>query len=250
MLNWNAIMQSWDEQQTAYLPRREDRFKMMLDVLEMQFGDDFTVLDLACGPASISQRILQRFPQARCIAADLDPILMEIGKQVLKDEPRITWLEVDLDTPTWEVNGNGALEWLKTQSIDAVLTTTALHWLPPQSLIRVYLQLGECLGEGGVVMNGDHMMFLPHMTTFRQLSEQFKTRRYQQVFEAENLPDYATWWANFRHQLLSEDSEKYGALLEERDRRFATHSRDFSEPIRAAHVAALHNAGFVEVAPI
>ena len=48
MLNWDNIMQSWDEQQTAYLPYREERFAVMLDVLHTHYlVIQFTVLDLA-----------------------------------------------------------------------------------------------------------------------------------------------------------------------------------------------------------
>ncbi len=250
MMNWHNIMQSWDDQQTAYLPYREERFKVMLDVLDSLFDGKFNVLDLACGPASISARVLDRFPAARCIAADIDPILMEIGKQVLDANPRITWLDIDLNHPSWSVNGNDSLGWLKTQSIDAVLTTTALHWLPPEALTRVYLELGDILAPGGVVMNGDHMMFLPHMTTFRQLSESAKEQQYRKAFDFESKPDYAAWWQSLRDQLLQTDPELYGQMFEEREQRFKSHQGDFSEPIRLMHQAALHNAGFVEVGPI
>ena len=250
MLNWHNIMQTWDEQQSAYIPFREERFDVMLDVLQTQFGDEFTVLDLACGPASISYRILERFPSAQCFAGDMDPILMEIGKQVLVDNSHINWLDIDLNQPTWGINGSSPLNLLKEQSIDAILTTTALHWLPPESLTQVYLQLGKLLKPGGVVMNGDHIMFQPHMTTFRHLSESVKKRDYHQAFEVEGQANYADWWQSFQDQLLQADPEKYGKMFEERKRRFDNRRQDYSEPIRAFHKASLLNAGFIEVGPI
>jgi len=250
MLDWQSIMQSWDSQQTRYLPAREERFQVMIDTLDILFEDDFTVLDLACGTGSISGRILEHFPRARCIAADLDPVLMEIGKQTWDFPDRLQWLDVNLSHPDWSVDESKPLDWLKTQKIDAVLTTTALHWLPASDLVRVYLQLGALQSEGGVIMNGDHMMFLPHMTTFRQLSDSIKGKRHQQVFEEQGGDDYATWWAKFREQLLNHDPETYGAMLEERDKRFASRQRDFSNPIRAVHEGAMSDAGYREVAPI
>lgn len=250
MLNWHNIMQSWDEQQTAYLPFREARFAVMLDTLETVLGTAFTFLDLACGPASLSVRILERFPLARCIAGDLDPVLMEIGKHVLADNARVNWLDIDLNQPTWGVNGSQPLAWLKEQPIDAIVTTTALHWLPPESLMRVYLQLGDLLKPGGVVMNGDHMMFQPHMTTFRQLSESIKAKQYHRAFKVQEQANYADWWGAFEGQLRQADSEKYGEMFAERQRRFASRRRDYSEPIRVTHEAALLNAGFVEVGSI
>ena len=250
MLDWHSIMDSWDTQQTNYLPAREERFTIMLDILELHFGEKFTVLDLACGTGSISGRVLERFPQASCIAADLDPVLMQLGKQRWDFPERLQWLDVNLSHPDWSVDESKPLEWLKTQKIDAILTTTALHWLNPHDLVRVYLQLADLQAEGGILMNGDNIMFLPHMRTFGDISDRSKAQRQYVAFEEQGGEDYQTWWNNLREQLLQDDSEFYGQLLQERDRRFEDRQRDFSEPIRVLHEAALSNAGYTEVAPI
>jgi hypothetical protein len=55
----------------------------MLDVLEALLPEAFVALDLACGPGAISQRLLARFPHARCVAVDLDPVLLTMGQSVL-----------------------------------------------------------------------------------------------------------------------------------------------------------------------
>ena len=75
-VDWHQWLQPWDAQQTAYLPDREGRFRAMLDVLHILLPEEFTALDLACGPGAISQRLLARFPKAQSIAVDLDPVLL------------------------------------------------------------------------------------------------------------------------------------------------------------------------------
>ena len=250
MINLQAIMESWDQQQTAYIPYREARYTVMLDALEHLLGDSFTVLDLACGMGSISKRVLTRFPNATCIAADLDPVLMHIGQQCLGSSDRIHWLDVNLCHPDWVVDDNEPLEWLKAHKIDAVLSTTALHWLTAPELVRVYLHLGMLQSPGGLVMNGDHMMFLPHMTTFRRLRESVKDKRHDQVFNHEGQEDYAQWWEKVQNQLCSADPGQYDRLFKQREERFSDRKRDYSEPIRALHEAALSDAGYTEIAPI
>jgi SAM-dependent methyltransferase len=84
-IDWHSWLLRWDAQQTGYLPHREARFKAMLDVLEILMPESFVALDLACGPGAISQRLLERFPQARCVAVDLDPVLLACGQGVLGD---------------------------------------------------------------------------------------------------------------------------------------------------------------------
>jgi hypothetical protein len=76
------------------------------------------------------QHLLQRFPQARCIAVDLDPFLLTIGRQTLGDmDGRLCWVEVDLNTPAW-------IEALGVTQVDAVLSTTAFGLAAQRSLTR------------------------------------------------------------------------------------------------------------------
>ncbi|HEV7625916.1 MAG TPA: class I SAM-dependent methyltransferase, partial [Streptomyces sp.] len=79
-VNWQAWQDSWDRQQECYLPDREERFRVMLDMVEALVGPEARVLDLACGTGSISDRLLRRFPAARSTGVDLDPALLTIAR--------------------------------------------------------------------------------------------------------------------------------------------------------------------------
>lgn len=62
-IDWKRWLQRWDAQQSGYVPQREERFRVMLDVLEALLPEEFVALDLASGPGAISQRLLERFPE-------------------------------------------------------------------------------------------------------------------------------------------------------------------------------------------
>ena len=68
-----AWQQSWDAQQTGFLFDREQRFSALLDLVEVAAGPTPTVVDLACGTASITRRLLDRLPGAQAVAVDVDP---------------------------------------------------------------------------------------------------------------------------------------------------------------------------------
>ena len=72
----------WERQQDRIIEARGERFDAMLDVLGVLFDADdaIEVLDLASGPAAISVRVLDRFPKARSVAVDVDPVLLAIGR--------------------------------------------------------------------------------------------------------------------------------------------------------------------------
>src|SRR5579883_2600448 len=101
-IDWRNWLQRWDRQQAGYVPPREQRFSVMLDALATLLPESFVALDLACGPGSLSQRLLTRFPQARAVAVDLDPVMLKIGEGALGTfAGRLRWVEADVSTPAW-----------------------------------------------------------------------------------------------------------------------------------------------------
>ncbi|NJO78840.1 MAG: class I SAM-dependent methyltransferase [Cyanobacteria bacterium RM1_2_2] len=232
--NWRHWLHRWDVQQSGYLPLREERFQVMLDALSLTMPESFTALDLACGPGAISQRLLQRFPAARCIAVDYDPVLLAIGQGSLGTMGnRLRWIEADLMQAGW-------IEILGESQVDAVLSTTALHWLPIDQLVRLYQQLGHLVRSGGIFLNGDHLYFSPHLETFKRLAKTIQTQQEEQAFVEGNQEDWQRWW-----QAIA-DEPALKALLEERQRRFAPRLTD-NEPTLELHAAALREAGFRQV---
>lgn len=255
---WNTWLGRWDAMQTAYLPFREQRFTVMLDAVETLVGDEFLAIDLACGPGAISQRLLTRFPRARCVAVDYDPALLALGRGALGTQNgRLRWVEADLRDPAW-------IKHLGEERVDAVLSTTALHWLDAGALARVYRQLGSLVRTGGVTLNGDHMKFPSHLPSFRALADRIVERQRAEAFDVRGEDDWRRWWDGFAQQ------PGMKPLMEERERRFAgisdpRHQTDvdsterLDRPLAAAiegereapigefHEAALRNAGFREV---
>lgn len=120
-IDWQDWLRRWDAQQTGYVPERETRFSAMLDVLDQLLPTSFVAVDLGCGPGSISQRMLARFPAASAIAVDMDPVMLALGQGALGTvEGRLRWVDADLSSPDW-IDAIGA------PRVDAVLSSTALH---------------------------------------------------------------------------------------------------------------------------
>jgi len=237
-LDWVAWLRRWDAQQTGYLPDREGRFNAMLDVLGALLPASFVALDLACGPGSISERLLARFPEARVVALDLDPVLLALGRGALGTVAgRLRWVEADLSRPRW-------LEALGEARVDAVLSTTALHWLSAKHLVHLYQQLATLLPEGGIFLNGDHMAFSPPHASFQRAANAIKERRHANAFTEQGGEDWARWWNAL------EQEPGTAELFAERARRFPSRDPERLRPNHALHEAALLNAGFREVGTI
>jgi SAM-dependent methyltransferase len=237
-IDWQGWLRRWDAQQMGYLPEREARFTAMLDVLEALLPQDFVALDLACGPGAISQRLLARFPYASTIAVDVDPVLLTLGQRTLGDySGRLRWVDADLRDPSW-------VRALRVTQVDAVLSTTALHWLPAAHLVRLYADLGQLVRPGGVFLNGDHMRFGPQLPTFRSLARTRYEQTLRESFAQAQVDDWKQWWS----ALAAEPGMQ--ELFAERERRLPEATHDETAPIFDLHEGALRDAGFREVGVI
>jgi SAM-dependent methyltransferase len=227
------LLESWDRQQSAYVAHREARFEVMLSVLELHTGDAPVVLDLACGPGAISDRVLAAFPQAATVAVDHDPVLLAIARGALDERARV--LDLDLVADGWERR-------LGTDRVDAVLSSTALHWLTPGQLLDVYRAAWRLLPADGILLNADHLRFDDRSPTLRELSERHD-RRTQEAGHAAGALRYDAWYAE------AAQVPELAGLLPERERRFADRPPPPPAPLEF-HLAALRAAGFREVGTV
>jgi trans-aconitate methyltransferase len=222
-----AWVARWDDQQERYLPHREERFQIMLDVVERKCGSGVRLLDLCCGTGSISRRALERFPDASIVAVDMDPAHIELGRRTLGD--RVEWRDADLRNPAWAND-------LAPASFDAVLSATAIHWFQPEEMLALYRTLAGLLREGGVFANADH---LPASTpTVAALSQELLDG-----WQAARLKEGEDYHA-YREALRDEPTLR--PLVEEGDRRFADKPPGLAAPL-AFHREAFLAAGFEAV---
>jgi SAM-dependent methyltransferase len=227
-----AWQESWDRQQEGYMPDREERLAALLDVVEAVAGPQPLVLDLACGTGTISRRLLQRFPRARSIGVDVDPALLTIARATLGDDERVRLVRADLADPAWVLQ-------LPELPFDAVLTATALHWLPEPLLRRVYRDLAGIVRPGGAVANADGMEAadLPRLGAALARVE---ARRQERV-RADGRPDWEAWWA-----IAAVDPVIAGAVAERTEHFGGVSHPDQFDPPSSWHAQALLDAGFGE----
>ncbi|MGK5546748.1 class I SAM-dependent methyltransferase [Streptomyces sp. URMC 127] len=228
--DWNAWQESWDRQQEWYLPDREERFRVMLDMVEAFAGPAPRVLDLACGTGTITARLLDRFPGAESTGVDLDPALLTIARGTFAGDDRVRLVTADLKDPDWTAR-------LPHDRYDAVLTATALHWLHEDPLRTLYGQLAGLVRDGGVFLNADHM---PDPATPR-INEAERALRHARMERAKaaGALDWRAWW-----DLAAADPVLAGPTAE-RFEIYGEHA-DGDTPSAAWHARTLREAGFAE----
>lgn len=238
-VDWADWLRRWDAQQALYIEDRERVFEVMFSFVETLVPEDGVILDLAAGPGAISQRLLERFPRARCVAVDTDPVLLELGEGALGDQDgRLRWVRADFRDPDW-------VQSLGEERFDAILSTTATHWLLGHELAHLYGQLARLLGPGGLLVNGDGMYFPRHQPRLRAAVAQVDDGRQARAGQT-GAEDWVQWWEGLRSEPSLHNA------FTERDRIFPGPRRqdDQTPPTFAFHTAAMLDAGFEEVGPV
>jgi len=216
------------------MPDREDRFRIMLDMVEACVGPEPRILDLACGTGSITARLLARFPNATSTGVDLDPALLTIARGTFEGDERVSFVTADLKDPEWTTR-------LPYDTYDAVLTATALHWLRDEPLAALYGRIADLVRYGGVFMNADHMID----DTTPRINAIERTQRHARMDQAmrNGALDWAEWW-----QLAAQDP----VLAEPTAKRFEIYGdhADGDMPSAAWHARVLCEKGFGEARPV
>ncbi|GIG40293.1 class I SAM-dependent methyltransferase [Cellulomonas phragmiteti] len=177
-------VESWDRQQERYAVARDERFAVVCEVVAAVTRSEPTpvVVDLGCGPGSLTVRVARRVPRARTLGVDADPLLLALGRAA---SPDVELVEAVVGAPGWTD--------VLPARLDAVVSSTALHYLPPDALGTVYADLAVRLRPGGVLVNADH---LPADDVVLDVLGRAVARRRTSVLAtpAPDALDWSGWW--------------------------------------------------------
>jgi SAM-dependent methyltransferase len=229
-------VERWERQQQRYAVDREARFTVVADVVEHATAGrpNPLVVDLGCGPGSLAVRLARRLPDARIVAVDMDPLLLELGRTL--GPTVVRYVEAVIGADGW----TSALGF--DEPLDAAVSTTALHCLPDSQLQRVYGQLAGILRPGGVLVNADHLLQDDATDIAAHVGRKWAGRH--NVFAHE---DWDSWWA------AAQRDPELTELFTERQRCPGLHSssRSCNNGLTLnRHAQMLRQAGFSQVGSV
>ncbi len=233
--DYDSWIKSWELQQNAHIKNREMRFNFMFEIVEQICGNSPLILDMACGPGSLSGRFLGRFANAKSVGVDYDPVLLTLARNTsMYDHSRVKFVEVNLAAEDWMAK-------LPNRNFNAVLSTTALHWLPEEALRKVYSNIFSLLGEKGVFLNGDHLYPDSEPQRLKDLFNDARHSFEEGKFSTGEALNWTDWWEKL--SVLDEMKE----LMEERKRRYPNSDNHSQNIPLEKHITFLKEAGFSTV---
>lgn len=228
----------WERMADHHAVRREDRFDAVVQVVEhLTAGQDAPVaVDLGCGPGSLAARLTNRLPRAQVVAVDADPVLLGLGRAC--HGARLRFVQALAPSPGWL----DALE--LTRPADAVVTSSALHYLAEPELADVLRDCARLLRPGGILVNADHLVE-PGLGHDVQLALGRRSARSPSPQPGSGpvvtySDDWPGWWS-------AAAADPYLAGLFEARRQAALPAHGEGHVPLGRHVDLLRDAGFLDV---
>ncbi|MHA6757962.1 class I SAM-dependent methyltransferase [Streptacidiphilus sp. PAMC 29251] len=127
----------------AFVPRREEQFRVIGDLLE--YLPDPHILELACGEGRLTEALLRRLPGARVTAMDGSTrMLGSATRRLRRFGTRVRLVQAVLEDPNW-----------RQGTYDAVVTSLALHHLDDDAKQELYHHLHAMIAPGGALVVAD-----------------------------------------------------------------------------------------------
>jgi tRNA (cmo5U34)-methyltransferase len=125
------------------IPHRTEGEEVVLELLPTTTK---RILDIGCGDGRLMALAKLARPQAKGIAIDFSPVMVETARKRFANDPDIEVVEHDLAEP---LPGLG--------SFDAVVSCFAIHHLNDSRKEELYREVFEALEPGGIFCNLEHV---------------------------------------------------------------------------------------------
>ena len=168
-----AVAESYDQLQPVLSPPYAKGLAMIVDLIPFDPEETFEFVDLGCGTAEPSLRLLRHFPHAAGTCIDSEPEMLSIARKKLAAFPgRAEVLQGDMIR--CEIPG-----------CDVVLSAKAVHHVPPDHLSALFARVRGALRPGGCFILYDAMSLGPAWgPVARRQASRFRQRHIRRAIDS------------------------------------------------------------------
>lgn len=139
---------SWDEVHRHYFPDYDARWIATVSRLRRVLEPGARVLDLGCGPGTLTGRLANGLDDARVAGVDLDPLLIELAREIHGDNG-IDFIVGDVASePT-------AAALVALGPFDAVVSSAFVHYFHPEQLVELNRLCASLLAPAGLLVTAE-----------------------------------------------------------------------------------------------
>ena len=129
------------------VPRRDEQLAALAALAPFAAGDEFAIVELACGEGLLAAALLQAYPKARYLGLDgSDSMRRETAARFAPYGGRATIAPFDIGSPDWLPRAEGA---------GLVVSSLCVHHLDGASKRGLFASVYQRLAPGGALLLAD-----------------------------------------------------------------------------------------------
>ncbi|MDE2812669.1 MAG: class I SAM-dependent methyltransferase [Gemmatimonadota bacterium] len=169
-----TVADSYDRLQPVLSPPYSKGLEMIVNLIPFDADDAFEFVDLGCGTAEPTVRVLEHFRRATGICIDSEPEMLELARRKLTPHSdRIEVREADITS-------------CDIRPCDLVFSAKTIHHVPPAGLSELFARIAGALRPGGCFVLYDAMSVGLHWgASVRQQASRFRLRHLQDAVDSE-----------------------------------------------------------------
>lgn len=138
----------WDEVHRHYFPDYDERWRAVIDAVRAAAPATPRVLDLGCGPGTLTARLAAALDRARVLGVDLDPLLVALAREArTHDSPEFLGLDLLAPDAAQVLGGLGPF--------DAIVSSAFMHYFAPRRLAELHRLCASLLAPGGILVTAE-----------------------------------------------------------------------------------------------
>ena len=163
-----TVADSYDRLQPVLSPPYGRGLDMLVDLIPFDASESFEFVDLGCGTAEPTVRVLEHFHRATGTCLDSEPEMLALARQKLTPySDRIEVREADITR-------------CDIQPCDLVFSAKTIHHVPPAGLPELFARIAGALRPGGCFVLYDAMSVGPRWgASVRQQASRCRQRHLQ-----------------------------------------------------------------------
>jgi tRNA (cmo5U34)-methyltransferase len=134
----------YDARTVKIVPRYEEMLEALVSCIVTNESKKIRAIDVGCGTGALSEKLLERYPNAELTCLDMTESMLNIAKERMKDRGNVRYILSDLND--FEFDG----------PYDLVMSSLALHHIASAEDKRsIYQRIYDALDPRGSFYNAD-----------------------------------------------------------------------------------------------
>jgi len=190
------MAETYDKMAQLLHPRYDLLQDETLNIFSFEGATDPTVIDLGAGSGILLEKVLTRYPDAKCYWVDFSDDFLKIAKERLgRFEEQVEYILSPIEED-WE----GEIMQGEEERVDAIFSMSAIHHLESEEKKRLYHRCFDILDQSGWFFNIDEMKTIykdAHLNSFYSWIEHVEDAR--EDIPRDLKPYYQRWNDHFEN---------------------------------------------------